>query len=68
MLEVAIVGLVICAQRRYAEAEVVTDAALDETQSGNKQGPLLRVRARFKHIAPFLLLFRHNDVCLLKYK
>lgn len=39
--------LVLSAQQRYSEAEVVTDAALDETAKW-EQGPLLRIRAKLK--------------------
>ncbi|XP_062204610.1 protein NPG1-like [Phragmites australis] len=40
-------SLVLSAQQRYSEAEVVTDAALDETAKW-EQGPLLRIRAKLK--------------------
>jgi tetratricopeptide repeat protein 7 len=40
-------SLVLSAQQRYSEAEVVADAALDETAKW-EQGPLLRVRAKLK--------------------
>ncbi|XP_065851106.1 protein NPG1 [Euphorbia lathyris] len=39
--------LVLSAQQRFPEAEVVTDAALDETAKW-EQGPLLRLKARLK--------------------
>ncbi|KAG8093106.1 hypothetical protein GUJ93_ZPchr0012g20972 [Zizania palustris] len=39
--------MVLSAQQRYSEAEVVTDAALDETTKW-EQGPLLRIRAKLK--------------------
>ncbi|XP_038974273.1 protein NPG1-like [Phoenix dactylifera] len=40
-------ALVLSAQQRYSEAEVVTDAALDETAKW-EQGPLLRIKAKLK--------------------
>lgn len=40
-------ALVLSAQQRYSEAEVVTDAALDETAKWD-QGPLLRLKAKLK--------------------
>ncbi|KAG0470323.1 hypothetical protein HPP92_017023 [Vanilla planifolia] len=39
--------LLLSAQRRYLEAEVVTDAALDEISKW-EQGPLLRIKAKIK--------------------
>lgn len=42
-----LLSLVLSAQQRYSEAEVVTDAALDETTKWD-QGPLLRIRAKLK--------------------
>ncbi|KAF9597126.1 hypothetical protein IFM89_015955 [Coptis chinensis] len=39
--------LILSAQQRYSEAEVVTDAALDETAKW-EQGPLLRLKAKLK--------------------
>lgn len=42
-----LLALVLSAQRRYAEAAVVTDAALDETSRWD-QGPLLRMKAKLK--------------------
>ncbi|XP_019424192.1 PREDICTED: tetratricopeptide repeat protein 7B-like [Lupinus angustifolius] len=42
-----LLALVLSAQKRYAEAEVVTDAALDETAKW-EQGPLLRLKAKLK--------------------
>ncbi|PAN21408.1 hypothetical protein PAHAL_3G463200 [Panicum hallii] len=42
-----LLSLVLSAQQRYSEAEVVTDAALDETAKW-EQGPLLRIRAKLK--------------------
>ncbi|RAL41503.1 hypothetical protein DM860_010297 [Cuscuta australis] len=40
-------ALVLSAQQRYSEAEVVVDAALDETSKWD-QGPLLRLKAKLK--------------------
>ncbi|CAH9106593.1 unnamed protein product [Cuscuta europaea] len=40
-------ALVLSAQQRYSEAEVVIDAALDETSKWD-QGPLLRLKAKLK--------------------
>lgn len=40
-------ALVLSAQQRFSEAEVVTDAALDETTKW-EQGPLLRLKAKLK--------------------
>ncbi|CDY55501.1 BnaA05g34390D [Brassica napus] len=40
-------ALVLSAQQRFSEAEVVTDAALDETAKWD-QGPLLRLKAKLK--------------------
>ncbi|GMY11798.1 protein NPG1 isoform X1 [Fagus crenata] len=40
-------ALVLSAQQRFSEAEVVTDAALDETAKW-EQGPLLRLKAKLK--------------------
>lgn len=42
-----LLALVLSAQNRYSEAEVVTDAALDETAKW-EQGPLLRLKAKLK--------------------
>uniref|UniRef100_A0A0E0GMM7 Calmodulin-binding protein MPCBP n=1 Tax=Oryza nivara TaxID=4536 RepID=A0A0E0GMM7_ORYNI len=42
-----LLSLVLSAQQRYSEAEVVTDAALDETTKW-EQGPLLRIKAKLK--------------------
>ncbi|XP_010941503.1 protein NPG1 [Elaeis guineensis] len=42
-----LLALVLSAQQRYSEAEVVTDAALDETAKW-EQGPLLRIKAKLK--------------------
>eukprot|EP00262_Sarcandra_glabra_P018597 TRINITY_DN6739_c0_g3_i2.p1 TRINITY_DN6739_c0_g3~~TRINITY_DN6739_c0_g3_i2.p1 ORF type:complete len:701 (-),score=135.48 TRINITY_DN6739_c0_g3_i2:107-2209(-) len=42
-----LLALVLSAQQRYSEAEVVTDAALDETAKW-EQGPLLRMKAKLK--------------------
>ncbi|XP_008777058.1 protein NPG1-like [Phoenix dactylifera] len=42
-----LLALVLSAQQRYLEAEVVTDAALDETSKW-EQGPLLRIKAKLK--------------------
>ncbi|KAM3254772.1 hypothetical protein ACQJBY_048318 [Aegilops geniculata] len=42
-----LLSLVLSAQQRYSEAEVVTDAALEETTKW-EQGPLLRIRAKLK--------------------
>ncbi|KAE9597928.1 putative 43kDa postsynaptic protein [Lupinus albus] len=42
-----LLALVLSAQKRYSEAEVVTDAALDETAKW-EQGPLLRLKAKLK--------------------
>lgn len=42
-----LLALVLSAQHRYSEAEVVTDAAFDETTKWD-QGPLLRMKAKLK--------------------
>ncbi|XP_072995570.1 protein NPG1 [Typha latifolia] len=42
-----LLALVLSAQKRYSEADVVTDAALDETAKW-EQGPLLRIKAKLK--------------------
>ncbi|KAF0887582.1 hypothetical protein E2562_002301 [Oryza meyeriana var. granulata] len=42
-----LLSLVLSAQQKYSEAEVVTDAALDETTKW-EQGPLLRIKAKLK--------------------
>lgn len=42
-----LLALVLSAQRRFPEAEVVADAALDETTKW-EQGPLLRMKAKLK--------------------
>jgi len=42
-----LLALVLSAQKRFAEAEVVTDAALDESAKW-EQGPLLRLKAKLK--------------------
>lgn len=42
-----LLALVLSAQHRFSEAEVVTDAALDETAKWD-QGPLLRLKAKLK--------------------
>ncbi|KAF6141185.1 hypothetical protein GIB67_018275 [Kingdonia uniflora] len=42
-----LLALVLSAQHRYSEAEVVIDAALDETAKW-EQGPLLRMKAKLK--------------------
>ncbi|CAJ2636035.1 unnamed protein product [Trifolium pratense] len=42
-----LLSLVLSALKRYAEAEVVTDAALDETSKW-EQGPLFRLKAKLK--------------------
>ncbi|KAJ4976518.1 hypothetical protein NE237_001624 [Protea cynaroides] len=42
-----LLALVLSAQQRYSEAQVVTDAALDETSKW-EQGPLLRLKAKLK--------------------
>ncbi|ONK63258.1 uncharacterized protein A4U43_C07F13080 [Asparagus officinalis] len=42
-----LLALVLSAQQRYSEAEVVTDAALDETAKW-EQGELLRIKAKTK--------------------
>ncbi|KAF8413541.1 hypothetical protein HHK36_001532 [Tetracentron sinense] len=42
-----LLALVLSAQQRFLEAEVVTDAALDETAKW-EQGPLLRMKAKLK--------------------
>lgn len=42
-----LLALVLSAQQRFAEAELVTDAALDETTKW-EQGPLLRLKAKLK--------------------
>lgn len=42
-----LLALVLSAQQRFPEAEVVVDAALDETTKW-EQGPLLRMKAKLK--------------------
>lgn len=42
-----LLALVLSAQQRFSEAEVVTDAALDETTKW-EQGPILRLKAKLK--------------------
>ncbi|RWW59392.1 hypothetical protein BHE74_00033670 [Ensete ventricosum] len=42
-----LLALVLSAQQRYSEAEIVIDAALDETAKW-EQGPLLRIKAKLK--------------------
>ncbi|WJX88228.1 Protein npg1 [Trifolium repens] len=42
-----LLSLVLSAQKRFSEAEVVTDAALDETSKW-EQGPLFRLKAKLK--------------------
>ncbi|KAK3183953.1 hypothetical protein Dsin_031239 [Dipteronia sinensis] len=42
-----LLALVLSAQQRFSEAELVTDAALDETTKW-EQGPLLRLKAKLK--------------------
>ncbi|KAL3829881.1 hypothetical protein ACJIZ3_018683 [Penstemon smallii] len=42
-----LLALVLSSQQRFLEAEVVTDAALDETSKWD-QGPLLRMKAKLK--------------------
>lgn len=42
-----LLALVLSAQKRFSEAEVVTDAAMDETTKW-EQGPLLRLKAKLK--------------------
>ncbi|KAK8673630.1 hypothetical protein V6N13_111952 [Hibiscus sabdariffa] len=42
-----LLALILSAQQRFAEAETVTDAALDETGKW-EQGPLLRLKAKLK--------------------
>lgn len=42
-----LLALILSSQQRYSEAEVVTDAALDETSKW-EQGPLLRIKAKLK--------------------
>ncbi|KAK1384076.1 O-linked n-acetylglucosamine transferase, ogt [Heracleum sosnowskyi] len=42
-----LLALVLSAQKRYSEAQVVIDAALDETAKW-EQGPLLRMKAKLK--------------------
>ncbi|KAF5939144.1 hypothetical protein HYC85_023403 [Camellia sinensis] len=42
-----LLALILSAQQRFSEAEVVTDAALDETAKW-EQGPLLRMKAKLK--------------------
>lgn len=42
-----LLALILSAQQRFSEAEVVTDAALDETAKW-EQGPLLRLKAKLK--------------------
>ncbi|XAR62417.1 hypothetical protein NMG60_11017162 [Bertholletia excelsa] len=42
-----LLALILSAQQRFSEAEVVTDAALDETGKW-EQGPLLRLKAKLK--------------------
>ncbi|KAJ7943949.1 tetratricopeptide repeat protein 7A-like [Quillaja saponaria] len=42
-----LLALILSAQQRFSEAEVITDAALDETAKW-EQGPLLRLKAKLK--------------------
>ncbi|CAD5190858.1 protein NPG1-like [Musa acuminata AAA Group] len=42
-----LLSLILSAQQRFTEAEIVTDAALDETAKW-EQGPLLRIKAKLK--------------------
>ncbi|WOL19115.1 tetratricopeptide repeat protein 7A-like [Canna indica] len=42
-----LLALVLSAQQRYSEAEIVTDAALDETAKW-EQAPLLKIKAKLK--------------------
>ena len=42
-----LLALILSAQQRFSESEVVTDAALDETAKWD-QGPLLRLKAKLK--------------------
>ncbi|KAJ7953345.1 tetratricopeptide repeat protein 7A-like [Quillaja saponaria] len=42
-----LLSLILSAQQRFSEAEVVTDAALDETAKW-EQGPLLRLKAKLR--------------------
>ncbi|KAI4327965.1 hypothetical protein L6164_020368 [Bauhinia variegata] len=42
-----LLALILSAQQRFSEAEVVTDAALDETAKW-EQGPLLRLKAKLR--------------------
>ncbi|XP_058736985.1 protein NPG1-like [Vicia villosa] len=42
-----LLSLVLSAQKRFSEAEMVTDAAIDETAKW-EQGPLLRLKAKLK--------------------
>lgn len=42
-----LLSLVLSAQKRFTEAEVVTDAAIDETSKW-EQGPLFRIKAKLK--------------------
>jgi tetratricopeptide repeat protein 7 len=42
-----LLALILSAQRRYSEAEVATDAAIDETSKWD-QGSLLRIKAKLK--------------------
>ncbi|KAH0461685.1 hypothetical protein IEQ34_009260 [Dendrobium chrysotoxum] len=58
-----LLSLLLSAQQRYLEAEVVTDAALDETSKW-EQGPLLRIKAKIK-VAESLPMDAVDTYCFL---
>ncbi|XP_020584594.1 protein NPG1-like [Phalaenopsis equestris] len=58
-----LLALLLSAQQRYLEAEVVTDAALDETSKW-EQGPLLRIKAKVK-LAESLPMDAVDTYCFL---
>lgn len=58
-----LLALLLSAQQRYLEAEVVTDAALDE-MSKWEQGPLLRMKAKIK-VAESLPMDAIDTYCFL---
>lgn len=58
-----LLALLLSAQQRYLEADVVTDAALDETSKW-EQGPLLKLKAKIK-IAESLPMDAVDTYCFL---
>lgn len=55
--------MLLSAQQRYLEADVVTDAALDETSKW-EQGPLLKLKAKIK-IAESLPMDAVDTYCFM---